>query len=93
MVTPNGTYQVPSSVVREVLSDDELVVLDTLSRRFYSLNTTCKRIYELAAEGLSAAAIAAKLGAEFDVGPDECEPDVLSTLTDLLERGLLVSLK
>jgi hypothetical protein len=82
-------YQVPASVVREVLSEDELVVLDSQSHRFYSLNSTAKRVYELAAEGLLASAIAERIGAEFDVAPTECFPDVAELLADLEARGLL----
>lgn len=82
-------YQVPAAVVREVLSEDELVVLDSQSHRFYSLNSTAKRVYELAAEGLRASAIAERIGAEFDVAPTECFHDVAELLADLEARGLL----
>lgn len=82
-------YQVPSAIVREALSEDELVVLDTEAHRFYSLNGTAKRIYELAAEGLLPRGIAERLGAEFDVALPECLRDVLGLLADLEARGLL----
>lgn len=88
-VTEEARYQVPAAVVREALSGDELVVLDSQSHRFYSLNSTGKRIYELAAEGLPAAAIAERIAEEFEAPPAECLSDVVALLDDLVTRGLL----
>ena len=82
-------YQVPAAVVREVLSEDELVALDSQSHQFYSLNGTAKRVYELAAEWLAASVIAERLSAEFDVAPSECQKDVTELLADLEAYGLL----
>lgn len=82
-------YQVPASIVREALSDDELVVLDSVSHRFYSLNSTAKRVFELAAEGLNEEGVSAHLSAEFDIAPEECAADVRQLLAELVEQGLL----
>jgi hypothetical protein len=75
--------------VHEVLSDDELVVLDSESHRFYSLNSTAKRVYELAIQGLDEAAISKRIGEEFDIDPAECGADVSAALGELCEQGVL----
>ncbi len=82
-------YQAPAAVVHEALSDDELVVLDSESHRFYSLNSTAKRVYELAVQGLDEAAIGQRIGEEFDIDPAECATDVSAALRELCEQGVL----
>jgi hypothetical protein len=82
-------YRAPDSVVREALSEDELVVLDSETHRFYSLNATAKRVYELAVEGLDVAAIGQRLSQEFDIEVGDCSEDVRALLSELCEQGIL----
>ncbi len=82
-------YQAPATVVHEALSDEELVVLDSETHRFYSLNSTAKRVYELAIQGLNEVAICQHIGEEFDIDPAECAADIAAILKELCEQGVL----
>src|SRR5690349_7057208 len=82
-------YRAPDSVVREALSDDELVVLDSETHRFYSLNATGKRVYELAVAGMDEAAISQRLSEEFEIDVGDCAADVQALLGELCDQGIL----
>lgn len=84
------TFKVPATVVRESLSEDELVVLHTTTHRFYSVNSTGRRVYELAASGSNARMIAEAVAAEFAIEFEECATDILEILEDFVDKDLLV---
>jgi hypothetical protein len=74
-------------MVREI--DGEIVVLDTLSNHIHQLNRTASFIWHLCEQEARPEAIAAALGAEFDVDQETALRDVLETLTKLRSLNLL----
>lgn len=82
------TYKAaPDVLFQEV--NDELVLLDIDSERYFGLNHTGARVWELAEQGEGRDRIVEKLSEEFDADPEVLKRDVLMILDQLLESGLL----
>lgn len=65
------------------------VLLDVASGRYFELNPTGTRIWELLAQGPTRTELVAALEAEFETEAGELAADVESLLEELLRRGLL----
>ena len=69
--------------------DDETVVMDIDKGRYFGFNKTGTRIWSLLAEPMVIRDLCDHLTAEFNVPPEQCEPEVFDFLGSLLTRGLL----
>ena len=58
------------------LIGDEMILLDTLSGRYFSLNSVGARIWTLAKDGMSRDAIRDVIVCEFEVDPATAELDM-----------------
>ena len=70
--------------------DGELALLDPAQGRYFGLDQTGHRIWQLIEEPRSIMALCRVLGSEFDVGAETCRAEVLSFLARLEESDLLV---
>ena len=82
------TYQPSPNVVSTTL-DQEAVLLDLDTRRYYSLNETGARIWELLADDQSLDAIAEAITTEWDVSEENARAHVERLLSELEEEGLV----
>ncbi len=69
--------------------DDDLLALDADRGYVYSMNATSAAIWELFREPTSIRAACRTLTGRYAVDEATCERDVLSTLTELLQAGLV----
>jgi hypothetical protein len=76
-------------VVDTALEDQEVVLLQLESMRYYSLNLTGTRIWQGLKQGLSLEEISRRLQAEFEVELDRAERSVLALVTELCEQQLV----
>ncbi len=85
-----STVRVSADVIcREI--DQEAVLLDLASGRYYGLNAVGARVWTLLAGGASVDAIVAAISAEFDADDAQIARDVGDLLADLRARGLIVA--
>lgn len=86
---PDTLYRPNPDVIATTLEDSESVLLDVKTRRYYSLNETGTRIWELLADGQAVSGIVAKLVSEYDVGEEDARNHVEALLSDLHSEGLV----
>lgn len=77
----------PDVVFREV--GGEAVILDLSTERYYGLDATGTRIWQLVAEDGSVAGVRRRMLEEFEVGAEELDRDLEELLGKLLAEGLL----
>lgn len=68
---------------------DKTVMMGIDQGSYFGLNTTGSRIWALLAEPVSIDTLCDRLSKEFEVQPEQCEPEVVAFLQNLLERGLV----
>ena len=83
------TLSIPPQVMSRLV-DDETVLLDLESGMYFGLDGVGKRIWESISEGNSLSETAAIIAAEFEVDKERAQADLITFVSDLLERGLLV---
>ena len=83
------TLSIPPQVMSRLV-DDETVLLDLESGMYFGLDGVGKRIWESISEGNSLNETAAIIAAEFEVDKERAQADLITFVSDLLERGLLV---
>lgn len=87
-VSPTTRFQQkPDVLVREL--EGEAVLLDLATGRYFGLNATGVRIWALLGEGLTLAAIAERLAAEYALGPEAIAADLDELCTALQDAGLV----
>lgn len=69
--------------------DEEIVLLDLSSGRYFSLNAVAARMWHELISGKTAAETAAVLTAEYEQDAETILRDCVSLSDELLERGLL----
>lgn len=69
--------------------DSETVLLSIKSSKYYGMDQTGSRIWEILQKPVKVEAIIAILTAEYDVTRDECKLDVLDFLGHLKREGLV----
>lgn len=74
-------------IVAEV--DDEVVLMHTVSGKFFNLTDTGRRVWDLLHENILVSSLVDRLQSEFDVGRDQCETDVIDLLSKLQHRALI----
>lgn len=78
---------------KEILStslDEETILLSIVTNKYYGMDTTAHRIWDLLAEPRTVGEIVNLLIDEFEVDFTTCEKDVLSFLNDLKNEKILV---
>ena len=78
-----------STVVSSWL-DNELVMMDAEEGRYFSLNATTTRIWELLAEPRRVNELCQDLMTLYDIDRQRCEVQVLKVLDDLHRQGLVL---
>ena len=69
--------------------DDEVVMMNVDTGKYYGMDTVGSRIWELIAEEIQVREVINKLMEEYDVGEEQCEKDVLEFLNELYENKLV----
>jgi hypothetical protein len=82
------TFQIPPSVVAQEV-EGEAVILDLGSGRYFGLDVTGTRIWQLLGEGKSRETVLRAMLAEFDVDEERLRRDLEALLAELLARGLV----
>lgn len=88
MVSRSRKLHVSSSVTHAEL-DDEVVLLDTQSGMYFSVDGVGTRIWELLRTGMTEEHIVQRIVREYAVEPDMARADVADFLNMLAERGLI----
>ena len=68
---------------------NEAVILGADAGQYFGLNEVGARVWELVQQPIRVSAICSAVCAEYEVGADECERDVVALLTELRAKGLL----
>jgi hypothetical protein len=89
MMSLTQRFRPHPEVVDTALEEQEVVLLQLESMRYYSLNLTGMRIWQGLKQGLSLEEISRQLQAEFEVEPDRAEHSVLALVTELCEQQLV----
>jgi len=88
MVTFSDRVVVPSYVLIRHL-DGESVLLNLETEKYFGLDGTGTRMWEIATRALSVEAAYEKLSEEFDVEPEVLRNHLAELLGQLVENGLL----
>ena len=75
--------------VLEADIDDETVVMDIDQGRYFGLNETGTRIWDLLSEPLVIGDLCDQLTAQFGVPRELCEQQVIDFLGSMMSRGLI----
>ncbi len=82
-------YQIPNTVfVQEV--DNEVILLDTLSQEYFSLNEVGKNILDLISENLTSEEIIEELSQVYEVDKSQIQTDLSTFIKALQEKGLII---
>jgi DNA-directed RNA polymerase delta subunit len=82
-------YQIPATVfIQEI--DEDVILLDTESQEYFSLNGVGKIILDLISENLTHEEIIEELAQMFEVDKLQIESDLLNFTKALEEKGLIV---
>lgn len=84
---PERFQVAPDVVFRQV--SGEAVILDLATERYYGLDSTGTRIWQLVAETGSLVEVRRHMLEEFEVAPEVLEKDLEALLGELLAEGLL----
>ncbi len=68
----------------------EAVILQTQTGVYYTLNLLGNRIWSFLKEPVQVRKIRDSILEEYDVGPAQCEEDLLTLLNDLHKEGLII---
>lgn len=82
-------FTVPPGVLSEVV-DGEAVLLHLESGRYFGLNPTGTRMWQLMSESASAPRIISVVATEFGVDEETVARDLSALVNELTRRGLLV---
>ncbi len=83
-----GRVEIHPSVVFTALDDTQSALLHLDTKRYYSLNETGTRIWQLLADGQGRAAVGEALCREFEVSAADAGRYVASFLDELVQEGL-----
>lgn len=81
-------YQIPQTVfIQEI--DDEVILLDTTTQEYFSLNEVGKNIIDLISENLTKDQIVEELSNIYEVDRIQIEKDLINFAKLLEEKGLI----
>lgn len=83
-------FERPAEVLLRDLGD-ELVLLNTKTERYHSLNDVGRRCFELLSEGHDIDAAADAIAAEYDAPIDTIKADLEALVPQLVDAGLLTA--
>lgn len=89
MSSSSDRYVPNSNVLFTALDDGEGVLLDLITREYYTLNDSARQIWQLIAEGLEYEHVVAQLTDHFTLSEDEAREVVTVYISELLEQGLI----
>lgn len=89
MLAPETVLHPHPSLVFTRLDDTEAVLLHLDTKRYYTLNETGTRIWELLQQGRSAQEIAKALEGDYAVTDEEAVPVLLTFMDELRQEGLV----
>ena len=92
MLTLDSEIKVPDSVMFTSVAGD-VVLLNTLSNTYYSLDNVGARFWYLLNDGITLRDAFRILIDEYDVASSVLEQDLLELLTDLVNNGLVKVVK
>lgn len=78
-----------TEVIQTKLADGDTVLLDMSSRRYFSLNETGARVWDLLKAGRTMAEITADLQQRYEVGADAAAASVERIVSELVSQQLL----
>jgi Coenzyme PQQ synthesis protein D (PqqD) len=70
--------------------DDELVMMDAEEGRYFSLNATTSRIWEMLAKPKRVSDVCDDLMTLYNVDRERCEAQVLKVVSDMHRQGLVL---
>ena len=77
----------------ETRAGDQTLMMSIQQGKYYSVDATAARIWELIEHPASISAIVEQLIAEYDVDPEECATQVRAFVGELIDNGLAVELE
>lgn len=81
-------YQIPQTVfIQEI--DDEIILLDTTTQEYFSLNEVGKNIIDLISENLTKDEMVEELSNIYEVDKIQIEKDLINFAKLLEEKGLI----
>ena len=81
-------YQIPQTVfIQEI--DDEIILLDTITQEYFSLNEVGKNIIDLISENLTKDEMVEELSIIYEVDRIQIEKDLINFAKLLEEKGLI----
>lgn len=81
-------YQIPQTVfIQEI--DDEIILLDTITQEYFSLNEVGKNIIDLISENLTKDEMVEELSNIYEVDKIQIEKDLTNFAKALEEKGLI----
>jgi hypothetical protein len=84
----NTKVQIPSSVfIQEV--DNEVIILDTITEEYFSINEVGKDIWDLISKNQSLKAIKEELSLVYEIDENQLEVDIINFIKALNEKGLI----
>ena len=86
-LTPETTIIRNQELLFESL-DDELVLMSIENAKFYGMNETSKRIWEIIAEPQPIKEVCAFLLAEYEIDEETCQAKVLEVAQKLIDSNL-----
>lgn len=78
-------------VIQTRLADGDTVLLDMASKRYFSLNETGARVWDLLKEKNTVAEIAADLQQRYEVSADDAAASVTRILSELISQQLVTA--
>lgn len=73
----------------EARMGDQTVMMSIAQGRYFAVEETAQRIWQLVGEPRRVREISAILQGEYEVAPDQCEAQLLAFLDDLAASGLI----
>jgi len=83
------TVKPDPEVVCTAVGDKEAVLLHLDTKKYYSLNHTGLRIWQLLSKGSTPAEVIGQLQAEFDVTPEKAHESVIDLMKELISEKLI----
>ena len=79
-----------AEILHAPVSPEETVMLSVAAGRYYALNATATRIWDLLENPKTIGEVAALLREEFEVDQETCVGEVLTFANELVENGILL---
>lgn len=88
IITPNSIVTRSGDIVAGVV-DADVMMMSIESGKYYHLNTSAGRIWEMLEQPRMVAEICEMLNKDFKVTPEDCQKEVLHFLDELASRKIV----